>query len=118
MTNGWLTKDIGNTLEKIGGLSRQEAALGQPLSHPPCQTGGMKIKNSFNSNRSFFNLRNGYRIVAAFGATQLIRKSDGRYELLGGSAHDHAEAREWCSLFAPEIVFTGARKTRVMSFAA
>jgi hypothetical protein len=65
-----------------------------------------------------FALRNGYRVVAAFGATQLVRKVDGRYELIGGSARDHAEAREWCALFAPEIVFGGARRSRSMAFAA
>ena len=41
--------------------------------------------------------------IARFGAARLVRKLDGRHELIGGTAEDHAAAREWCSLFAPEI---------------
>lgn len=42
---------------------------------------------------------------ATFGAARLVRHLDGRFELIGGTPADHATAREWCSLFAPTIVF-------------
>jgi hypothetical protein len=44
--------------------------------------------------------------VAQFGRARLVKHLDGPYELIGGTADDHAAVREWCSLFAPEIVFT------------
>jgi len=43
--------------------------------------------------------------IAHFGAARLVRNFDGRHELIGGTAEHQAAAREWCSLFAPEIVF-------------
>jgi hypothetical protein len=43
--------------------------------------------------------------IARFGPARLVRKPDGRHELIGGTADHHAAAREWCSLFAPEVVF-------------
>ena len=46
--------------------------------------------------------------VARFGPARLIRKPDGRHELIGGTEDHRATAREWCSLFAPEIVFATA----------
>jgi hypothetical protein len=45
--------------------------------------------------------------IAFFGTARLVKKSDGRHELIGGTAADHAAAREWCSLFAPAVVFAG-----------
>jgi len=61
--------------------------------------------------------------IACFGAARLIRKLDGRHELIGGTAEHHSAAREWCSLFAPEIVFSATarpqRPTRTgVAFAA
>ena len=47
---------------------------------------------------------------ATFGTARLVRHLDGHFELSGGTPADHAAAREWCSLFAPEIVFkSGSR---------
>ena len=46
--------------------------------------------------------------IATFGAARLVKRLNGRIELLGGTAEDHADAREWCSLFAPEMVFSSA----------
>ena len=43
--------------------------------------------------------------VGIFGEARLIRHLSGRYELRGGTPEDAADAREWCSHFAPEIVF-------------
>jgi hypothetical protein len=57
--------------------------------------------------------------IARFGTARLVRKLDGRHELIGGTAEHHAAAREWCSLFAPEIVFTPAcRPASALAFAA
>ncbi len=44
-------------------------------------------------------------IVATFGAAELVRHRDGRWELRGGSPADHAAAREWSSLFQHEATF-------------
>ena len=52
--------------------------------------------------------RNEGEIVASFGAADLIRHGDGRWELRGGSPADHAAAREWSSHFQHEAVFPSA----------
>ena len=39
------------------------------------------------------------QLIARFGGASLIKQPDGRYELQGGSAVDHTEAKEWISLF-------------------
>ena len=44
--------------------------------------------------------------IARFGPARLVRKPDGRHEIIGGTAQHHAAAREWCSLFAPEVLFS------------
>ena len=49
--------------------------------------------------------------MAQFGNASLILLNDGKYRLDGGSRSDHAEAREWASLFLHEAVihtFVGA----------
>jgi hypothetical protein len=43
-------------------------------------------------------------VVATWGQAQLIKYLDGRLELRGGSAQDHAAALEWMSLFWHEAV--------------
>jgi hypothetical protein len=68
----------------------------------------MKKLISFGARTILQVFRAGHEVVAGFGAARLVRRADGRHELLGGTAADHAEAREWCSLFAPEVVFTAA----------
>jgi hypothetical protein len=69
----------------------------------------MKIKKSVRYRAINFNLwPNGQwrcHLVARFGPARLVRKPDGRHELIGGTEDHRATAREWCSLFAPEIVF-------------
>ena len=45
-------------------------------------------------------------IVARFGSARLVCQPNGRHELIGGTSDDHATAREWCSLFAPEVVYS------------
>jgi hypothetical protein len=44
------------------------------------------------------------KVVACFGRAKLVRTPDCGYELHGGSDDDHAEAREWVSLFFHEAV--------------
>jgi hypothetical protein len=60
-------------------------------------------------------------VIAVFGAAQLVRHSDGRYELRGGSAADHTDAREWISLFLHEAVVSlpapVAERTRLSGLA-
>jgi hypothetical protein len=46
--------------------------------------------------------------IAQFGPTRLIKLFAGPCELVGGTAANHAAAREWCSLFAPQLVFSSA----------
>lgn len=79
------------------------------------------MKKSFRFQISSFSLFHGAgrQFVAAFGTARLVKKSDGNHELIGGTADDRAAAREWCSLFAHEVVFTSApRRNSVITFAA
>jgi hypothetical protein len=46
------------------------------------------------------------QVVRQFGNAQLIRQANGQHELVGGTDADRADAFEWSSLFAHEIVFT------------
>jgi hypothetical protein len=46
------------------------------------------------------------RIIQKFGGAKLIRHADGKHELIGGTTGEVAEAKEWVSLFAHEIVFS------------
>jgi hypothetical protein len=43
-------------------------------------------------------------LVATFGQAQLVQVPSGRYELRGGTLNDYQEAKEWCSLFMPDVV--------------
>lgn len=42
--------------------------------------------------------------VATFGRAELVQAISGRYELRGGTLRDYQEAKEWCSLFMPDVV--------------
>ena len=42
-------------------------------------------------------------LIATFGAAKLVRCLNGRFELRGGNHGDLVEAREWASLFMPEV---------------
>jgi hypothetical protein len=46
------------------------------------------------------------QVVRQFGDAKLIRRRNGQHELVGGTDTDRADAFEWSSLFAHEIVFT------------
>lgn len=69
------------------------------MSHCRPQTGGVKNILSYWGHRS--------EIVAHFGQATLHRHRDGRYELLGGTVADRADALEWASLFQHDAVFGG-----------
>ncbi len=92
------------------------------MSDLPCHAGRMKIKKSVRFQVSSFSLFHdaGRRLIAAFGTARLVKKFDGRHELIGGTADDHVAAREWCSLFAHEVVFTSTmtRRNSAIAFAA
>ena len=68
----------------------------------------MKTRKSYQ--RVLTNLIFPPTTIARFGPARLVRlewpsKRRGQHELTGGTAAHHAAAREWCSHFAPEIVF-------------
>jgi hypothetical protein len=48
--------------------------------------------------------RNEGEVIAAFGEAKLVKCSNGKYELRGGSKGDQLAAREWISLFMHEAV--------------
>ncbi len=56
-------------------------------------------------------------LVAKFGAAQLVETPSGRFELRGGTLNDYQEAKEWCSLFMPEVVIwrSPSRETRLVA---
>jgi hypothetical protein len=45
-----------------------------------------------------------WNLVARFGQARLLSRADGRVELRGGTASDHADAKEWISLFMHEAI--------------
>ena len=82
---------------------------------------GLKIKKSVRFYISSFSRLQGTgrQLIAAFGTARLVKKSNGRHELIGGTADDRAAAREWCSLFAHEVVlFSSPRRNPGVAFAA
>jgi hypothetical protein len=50
------------------------------------------------------NWRSAGKVVAVFGAAELVKHADGHFELRGGSEADFAAAKEWISLFHHEAV--------------
>ena len=44
-------------------------------------------------------------IIGHFGHVQLVRKYDGRHELLGGTEDERLRVRQWCDRFASFLVF-------------
>jgi len=59
----------------------------------------MKLKN-------LIPLRYRTKLIRQFGQAKLVKLPNGQHELIGGSDTDRADAFEWVSLFAHEIVFT------------
>lgn len=52
--------------------------------------------------------------LAFFGKAKLIRKFKGKHELLGGKAEYRATAREWCSRFVPEFLFSDTSRHEII----
>ena len=42
-------------------------------------------------------------LIASFGTGRLVRCGNGGFERRGGTHRDLVEAREWASLFMPEV---------------
>ena len=56
------------------------------------------------------------RIVQRFGEARLFQRPDGKHELIGGTTDDIANANDWASLVAHEVVFSQPKgKRRGMS---
>jgi len=72
----------------------------------------MKIEKT-----NWFNIEKTSETLAFFGKARLLRRHDGKHELSGGTADERATAREWCLLFAPEVVFADSPK-REIAFAS
>jgi hypothetical protein len=58
------------------------------------------------------NLINADRIIQWFGEARLVRRANGRYELIGGTRADLIAAHEWISLFGHDIVLGKPSNTR------
>ena len=84
------------------------------MSKVPIHNRRMIMKNilGLGTQTRFQVFRAGHRVIATFGAARLVRQADGRHELVGGTMADRTQAREWCSLFAPEVVFSPAPRTQ------
>jgi hypothetical protein len=65
----------------------------------------LKNQSGFGLHVSCLFHGEGCQLVAASGTARLVKKPDGRHELIGGTMNDHANTRERCSLFAGEVVF-------------
>jgi hypothetical protein len=84
------------------------SALELALGNPPSQTTRLKFMLSAHLRHegdSIAKSGNEDKILKRFGNSRLIKRSDGKYELVGGNENNFSEAKEWVSLFAHEIVF-------------
>ena len=54
------------------------------------------------------------RVIRKFGEANLLKHANGKHELIGGSAADIADANDWVSLFAHEVVITRPGSQRVV----
>ena len=66
------------------------------MSYPGCQTVIMKLNLLAHWKQDQGEL------IASFGDARLLKKLSGKIELVGGTADDRAEAKEWASLFLHE----------------
>jgi hypothetical protein len=48
-------------------------------------------------------------VIATFGNARLVRNCEGKFELMGGSKDERAQAEEWISLFMHEAVIGQSR---------
>ena len=71
-----------------------------------------------NLNTIGKKLLNTAKVINRFGGAWLIRRANGRHELIGGTDGDFTAAKEWASLFANDVVFNRpANRERRFSFA-
>jgi hypothetical protein len=54
------------------------------------------------------------RVIRKFGEAKLLKHANGKHELIGGSTADIADANDWVSLFAHEVVITRAGGRRMV----
>ena len=59
----------------------------------------MKLIHRFNNHGTG-------TVIRKFGEARLLKHANGQHELIGGSVADIADANDWVSLFAHEIVIT------------
>jgi hypothetical protein len=59
---------------------------------------GMRIKKSYEIHTA------SDEIVGHFGQVRLVRKADGKYELVGGTTGAQTMVRNWCGLYAPFVL--------------
>jgi len=62
-------------------------------------------------------LRDEGDLIAMFGNARLVKRPNGKFELLGGNDADRADAREWCSLFLHEAVFVSSPPRQIRAAA-
>jgi hypothetical protein len=43
-------------------------------------------------------------VIAVFGTAALVKAPNGKLELRGGTNADFIEARDWASMFMPEVI--------------
>ena len=53
-------------------------------------------------------------IVGHLGQVQLVRKADGKHELVGDTAKAQAMVRNWCAGYAPFLEFVGEAEDEVL----
>ncbi len=70
------------------------------MSNPLRYGGGMKITTLGK------RIVNTAKVINRFGNAWLIRRANGRHELIGGTDSDFTAAKEWASLFAHDVVFS------------
>jgi len=78
---------------------RRRLMLGQPLSNPPCQTVGMRIKKQCKIPPT------PDETIGQFGQVRLVRKWGDVHVLAGGSERERRLVRAWCAIYATFLVF-------------
>ena len=52
-------------------------------------------------------------VIAVFGTAALVKAPNGKLELHGGNNADLIEARDWASMFMPEVVICASTRDRL-----
>lgn len=91
---------------------KKSLGAGRFLSGHPSQTGRVK----FNSFWQLCDADDG-ELLAWFGGAKLVKHLDGTCEILGGSAEDRGEARDWVTLFLQHVILREPRRVRVTALA-